>query len=187
VARYVARSLQQPGIACSGEVARLIALGKARCLLETRAWQSTGLLSARNSHHFDPEVSRCCWNRANMFAKSLPYGEPRLCPRQSCTASASPWPPLTFASICTIGVVNIAAGAAAVDVLLLHADHLVYASPENTQACRQWLEGCVCPHGSTDILHPLSQALRMLLSAPVQMGEIRLPVVFLLTDGAFQD
>ena len=64
------------------------------------------------------------------------------------------------------------------------ADYLVYASPENIRTCMLWVNNDVSARGTTDIKTPLMQALRLLQAAPVQAGDIRLPVVFLLTDGA---
>lgn len=47
-----------------------------------------------------------------------------------------------------------------------------------------WVNDDVSARGTTDIKTPLMQALRMLKSTPAQPDEIRLPLVFLLTDGA---
>lgn len=68
-------------------------------------------------------------------------------------------------------------------VLCCLADVLVYATPENKRTCMLWVNDDISARGQTDIKTPLTQALRMLKSAPLQPGEIRLPLVFLLTDG----
>lgn len=47
-----------------------------------------------------------------------------------------------------------------------------------------WVNDDVSARGTTDIKTPLMQALRMLKSTPAHPDEIRLPLVFLLTDGA---
>lgn len=64
-----------------------------------------------------------------------------------------------------------------------HTDYLVAASPENIRTCMLWVNDDVSARGTTDIKTPLMQALRLLQAAPVHPGDIRLPVVFLLTDG----
>jgi Mg-chelatase subunit ChlD len=46
-----------------------------------------------------------------------------------------------------------------------------------------WVNDDISARGTTDIKTPLSQALRMLRNAPSRSDEIRLPLVFLLTDG----
>jgi Mg-chelatase subunit ChlD len=49
-----------------------------------------------------------------------------------------------------------------------------------------WVNDDISARGTTDIKTPLMQALSMLKSAaPTQPGETRLPLVFLLTDGAW--
>lgn len=60
---------------------------------------------------------------------------------------------------------------------------MMYATPENVRTCMLWVNDDVSARGTTDIKTPLAQALRLLQSAPVQAGEVRLPLVFLLTDG----
>lgn len=65
-------------------------------------------------------------------------------------------------------------------------DCLVYATPENIRTCMMWVNDDISARGTTDIKTPLMQALRMLRDAPSQPEEVRLPLVFMLTDGEWR-
>jgi Mg-chelatase subunit ChlD len=62
----------------------------------------------------------------------------------------------------------------------------MYASPEAIRTCMLWVNDDISARGTTDIMTPLVQALHKLQNAPrLRQEEIRMPVVFLLTDGGY--
>jgi uncharacterized protein YegL len=61
----------------------------------------------------------------------------------------------------------------------------MYATPEMIRTCMMWVNDDISARGTTDIKTPLVQAIHKLQNAPrTQADEVRMPVIFLLTDGA---